>query len=307
MYRRRLRPHRGTFILSKDTAIQWCDSTINPVMGCSGCELWTEDRHTCYAGQLHVLRKTHKGFSPDFLKPKLFPGRMAEAAKWSDLTGTLRSDKPWLDRLPRLIFVSDMGDALSEKDAIDPNNTAIDGGSIPFEFLKREIIDNARTLNGGRHQWLWLTKRPNRLSQFGNWFTKEHRLPMPLNVWVGTSITGQSALGRIAQLRKVGNANTIRFLSVEPLWEKISLAGRLDGISWVIVGGESSQGAKAQEFKLEWVIQLVEDCADAGVPLFIKQLGSFPTFESERLVLPDRHGGDWSHWPANLRIRKMPL
>src|SRR3712207_7534850 len=45
-----------------------------------------------------------------------FPGRMAEAALWSDLTGTDRPDKPWLNGMPRLIFISDMGDALSEKD-----------------------------------------------------------------------------------------------------------------------------------------------------------------------------------------------
>jgi protein gp37 len=96
----------------KDTNIQWCDSTVNPVAGCAGCELWTASAKRCYAGFLHTRFPTNPGFSPEFLKPKLFLGRMADAAAWPDLIGTRRPEKPWLDSLPRLIFVSDMGDAL---------------------------------------------------------------------------------------------------------------------------------------------------------------------------------------------------
>jgi protein gp37 len=91
--------------MSKATLIQWCDSTVNPVMGCAGCELWNESRRQCYAGKLHQFRKSNKGFSPDFLKPRLFPGRTSEAAGWADLTGTDRPDKPWLNGLPR-VFLS---------------------------------------------------------------------------------------------------------------------------------------------------------------------------------------------------------
>jgi protein gp37 len=40
--------------MSKSTAIQWCDSSVNPVMGCAGCELWNGKRKICYAGNLHV-------------------------------------------------------------------------------------------------------------------------------------------------------------------------------------------------------------------------------------------------------------
>jgi protein gp37 len=208
--------------------------------------------------------------------------------------------------MPRLIFVSDMGDALSEKDAIANDNTPIDRGAVPFQYLKEEIIDNVTSKNGQRHQWLWLTKRPNRLAKFERWLDQQHGLPLPSNLWLGTSITGPNALSRIEHLRKVGNGKTLRFLSVEPLWDEISLAGRLDGISWVIVGGESSQGAKAEEFRLEWAAKIRDECKDAGVPFFVKQLGSMPTVKSKRLELPDRHGGEWSHWPRDLQIREMP-
>lgn len=132
--------------MSKVTDIQWCDSTVNPVMGCSGCELWNNDRHTCYAGQLHVRWPRHPGFSTDFLTPKLFPGRMADAARWSDLSGCKRPGKPWLDGLPRLIFVSDMGDSLSEKSAIDNEDEPVEGGAVPFSFLKAEIPYPSREL-----------------------------------------------------------------------------------------------------------------------------------------------------------------
>jgi protein gp37 len=116
--------------VSRETLIQWCDSTCNPTMGCDGCELWNPEKgeKKCYAGLLHVrFGGVTNGYSPTFKKITLWPGRMAEAARWSDLSGTRRENKPWLDGLPRLIFTSDMSDALSN--------------AVTFAFLKREIID----------------------------------------------------------------------------------------------------------------------------------------------------------------------
>src|SRR3712207_3863109 len=103
----------------KTTVIEWSDSTVNPVSGCSGCELWTPERRTCYAGQLHHRWPHNPGFASDFDVPQLFAGRMAAAAAWSDLADLARPSKPWLNGMPRLIFVSDMGDALSEGKYID--------------------------------------------------------------------------------------------------------------------------------------------------------------------------------------------
>lgn len=62
--------------MRKSTPIQWCDSTVNPVMGCGGCELWDEVHKTCYAGTLHGRRAGQKGFARSFLSPTLFPGRL---------------------------------------------------------------------------------------------------------------------------------------------------------------------------------------------------------------------------------------
>src|SRR5262245_51323976 len=105
----------GGISMSKRTTIEWCESTVNTVMGCSGCELCNRTNRTCHAGQFHERRGVMKGFSALFERPTLFPGRMREAAGWSDLTGVERPDKPWLNHVPRLVFVSDMGDALSDR------------------------------------------------------------------------------------------------------------------------------------------------------------------------------------------------
>ena len=161
-----------------------------------------------YAGVLHGFRRGHPGFAPKFGEVTLFPGRMAKAARWSDLTGEARPAKPWLNGLPRLIFVSDMSDALSS--------------AVPFEYLATEAIDNVTSDLGSRHQWLWLTKRPHRMAAFYRWLWKRGK-DWPINLWAGTSITTQATATRIKGLLNVGHRKTIRFLSVEPQIEPVDL------------------------------------------------------------------------------------
>ena len=84
--------------MNMKTKIQWCDSTVNPTMGCDGCELWNGERKTCYAGMLHLrYGKNNSGFASTFEDVTQYPGRMQKAARWSDLTGTSRPGKPWLN------------------------------------------------------------------------------------------------------------------------------------------------------------------------------------------------------------------
>ncbi|WP_438033676.1 hypothetical protein [Sorangium sp. So ce204] len=62
------------------TGIQWCDDTVNPTMGCDGCELWGAQRKSCYAGVLHERKGgKHPGFAPSFERVTRFAGRMAKA------------------------------------------------------------------------------------------------------------------------------------------------------------------------------------------------------------------------------------
>ena len=278
----------GNHTMTMRTKIHWCDSTCNPTMGCDGCELWTKDRKSCYAGWLHVrFGGVTPGYAPSFKEVTLFPGRMAEASRWSDLTGKARPEKPWLNGLPRLIFVSDMTDSLS--------------AAVPFGFLAEEVIANVSSDLGKRHQWLWLTKRPERMAKFCHWLKQS----WPSNLWAGTSVTSQATAKRINGLLKVGNKDTIRFLSVEPQVEELDLTQWLPHIAWLIQGGES--GRTARPFHMEWAKSLRAKCNDHRVPYFLKQLGSKVLHHGKPVTFEDAHAGEWSEWPKSLRVRKLPV
>jgi protein gp37 len=338
----------------KKTKIQWCHSTVNPVMGCDGCELWpgkaqviagiqnelevatslsgdplrsairraVDDRQMsdiysdresvaneissafnlsdrvrqrvvdvvrqsakCYAGLLGTFRAGHNGYADKFESPKLYPGRLAEAAKWEPPTETEIADKPWLVGLPRLIFVSDMGDALSK--------------DIAFEYLNREIIENVNSPSGRRHIWLWLSKRPARMAEFGAWLT-DRGIDWPDNLVAMTTVTEQRFSERVQELGNV--PSKLKALSLEPLFGPVKLD--LTQIDWVIIGGGSD--VLAEPFHVEWAFGLREQCRKVGIAFFLKQLGKKPSFEGRPLNLEDAHGGDWSEWPQEWRVRELP-
>lgn len=343
----------------KNTLIHWCHSTINPAMGCDGCELWPrnntiitdlaqfictgttttsyqpklptirktvvavvggratsaiyEDRITiadqlaqklslakpvrdglvdvirrackCYAGLLGTMRAAHKGHADQFEQPKLFPGRMADAAQWGPPTPQERAAKLWLRNAPRMIFISDMGDALSK--------------DIPFDYLKTEIIDNVVSPAGSRHLWLWLTKRPTRMVDFGRWLNQQD-IAWPDNLVAMTTVTSPRTAGRVDELRKV--PSKFKGLSCEPVFSNLNL--NLAGIDWVIMGGGSD--VLAAPFHVEWALLMHQQCQRADVAFFLKQLGKNALFQNAPLNLADPHGGDWSQWPEAWRIREIP-
>ncbi len=240
----------------------------------------------CYAGLLGTMRAGHKGYADTFEIPKLFPGRMAVAAKWGLPTANENADKPWLEGMPRLIFVSDMGDVLS--------------ADVSFEVLKQEIINNVDSDAGQRHVWLWLTKRPERMAAFGNWLLKQGGY-WPDNLVAMTTVTSQRSAPRVDALRRV--PAKLKGLSVEPLFEHVNL--NLEGIDWVIVGGGSD--ALANVFHVEWALTLRRECAKRRITFFLKQLGLVPLHNGKGLLLADGHGGDWSEWPRARRSRSACL
>jgi protein gp37 len=111
------------------------------------------------------------------------------------------------------------------------------------------------------------------------------------HIWWGVSVEDRRyGLPRIEALRESPAA--IRFLSVEPLLEDLGEVD-LEGIDWVIVGGES--GAGARPMKKEWVLSLLRQCRAAKVPFFFKQWGGIRKSEAGRLLngrtyddMPDR-------------------
>lgn len=295
--------------MGASTNIGWCDSTVNPTTGCDGCELWgrrPSGRHggPCYAGNLHETRLAKSLphlYASDFTEVRLAPGRCKAAAGWSDLTGQTRPGKPWLDGMPRLVFVGDMGDVLS--------------AAVPFEYLESDLIAAATSPKGRRHLWLVLTKRPARLAEFANWLAGRGT-GWPANVWAGTSITGPASLKRLAELDRV--PAPVAFASVEPLASPVSLAPWLAGRGtsphrWMIVGGESSQGGyPARPFALEWARDLRFEAKQAGVPFFLKQIGDAPRFNEADIwsgatdIRQGKAGEDWTRWPDDLCVRQVP-
>jgi protein gp37 len=215
----------------------------------------------------------------------LVPDRMECAAGWGAPTQAEIAHKPWLAGLPRLIFISDMGDALSE--------------AVSFDFLREEIIDNVKSVAGRRHTWLWLSKRPNRMAEFGTWLAKLGTA-WPDNLVAMTTVTAQSNAGRVEQLRKV--PSKLKGLSLEPLFEPVNLD--LTSIDWVIVGGGSD--VLAEPFHVEWALDLSLRCREAKVAFFLKQLGRHPFYKKRPLDLKNKHGGDWNEWSEEWRVRDFP-
>jgi len=250
---------------------------------------------TCYAAFLHLnkgrsivnpYRQMNTGYAPVFEKVTRFEDRVWKMAGKRDLRGVNDPEKPWLDGLRRLVFVSDMGDALSSES--------------DFPFLEKEVIAPIRSEEGRRHFWLWLTKRPKRMVRFG-----ERIGSFPSNVCAMTTVTGTDYLDRIDQLRKV--PASVRGLSLEPLWERIPPKKlNLKGISWLILGGESGRKEFVRSFDVAWARQIRDHCRAQGVAFFLKQLGRRPIENGKVFELRDCHGGDWSEWPDDLRLREMP-
>lgn len=82
----------------------------------------------------------------------------------------------------------------------------------------------------------------------------------------------------------------------------------LKGINWIIIGGESNQGQLiGRDFHAEWIRSLIPICRDMGIALFVKQMGTNAYQSGKKMVLNDHHGGDWTEWPEDLRIRQMPF
>lgn len=242
--------------------------------------------------------------------------------------------------------------------------------SLTMDDLRRDLfalIDATPNLD-----WLLLTKRPENVRRMWQppdppipEYSQGRSFYRP-NVWLGTSVSDQATADKaIPELLKLRDLAPVLFLSIEPLLRPVRLTssaiipacgdhpdlegymvGRDDGestlyptrhealqksgIDWVIVGGESGPGARP--CKLDWIRSIVSQCKTAGVPCFVKQLGSHPfderaadehlpsyareaarkygigplVAEVTEYKLRDRKGGDPDEWPADLRVREFP-
>ena len=258
--------------------IEWTHHTFNPWWGCQrvspGCE-------NCYAEAW--AKRTGKDVWGPTAERRLFGDKhWAEPMKW-DREALAAGER-------RRVFCASMADVFEDRRDLDDQRIKL-----------WKLISATPSLD-----WLLLTKRPENLSRFVPWLDR----PWP-NVWLGTTVEDRKRVAeRIATLRRMPAA--VHFLSIEPLLEDI---GQLDlnGIDWVIVGGES--GPDARPFDIGWARSIQEQCRRAGVAFFMKQMGdasvwpledaALSSFRSGRIRLKKK-GGDWNEWPADLRVREYP-
>jgi protein gp37 len=168
-------------------------------------------------------------------------------------------------KLPQVIFVNSMSD-LFHKD-------------VPAEYIQR-VFDVMR--RASQHRFQVLTKRSQRLARLSS------RLSWQPNIWMGVSVESREYTFRIDHLRET-DAH-IKFLSLEPLLGPLTNLN-LEGIDWVIVGGESGPGARVM--RSEWALDIRDQCKDAGIPFFFKQWGGTNKKKAGRL-LDDR---TWDEMP----------
>lgn len=332
------------------SSIEWTDETWNPVRGCSRI---SEGCRNCYAERQagRFTSERFKGFvtstpsGPRWTgKLELIQHKLVEPLRWR------RSRKVFVNSMSDLFHESlsfEDIDLVFAAMMLSPRQT--------FQVLTKRAermheyfsLNLAERLGGwDRHDRVRL-----RAQELGCQHKAAHFAagvdvnvwPLP-NLWLGVSVEDQAAAeARIPALLLTPAA--VRWISAEPLlgpidlspveteyafgevqrvWKhgalgeaQLNVCGEkttLPGLDWVVVGGESGPGARP--CKLRWIRNVVGQCLDNGVAVFVKQLGAHPVedFETEpyapnsetRLELASKKGGDPEEWPADLRVRQFP-
>ncbi len=223
--------------MADHSSIEWTEATWNPTTGCDrtspGCD-------NCYA---LTLAKRLKAMGSAKYQADGDPRTSGPGFRLTIHPDTLDIPRGW--SAPRTIFVNSMSDLFHP--------------DVPDDYVRQVFQVIAET---PQHTYQVLTKRSKRLSQLGP------KLDWPDNLWMGVSVETAKYAFRLDHLRTVAAA--VRFVSAEPLLGPLP-ALNLDGIHWLIAGGES--GLKARPMDSQWVVDIRDQCAEATVPFFFKQWG----------------------------------
>jgi protein gp37 len=246
--------------VSDRSAIEWTEATWNPTTGCdrvsSGCD-------NCYA---LALAKRLKAMGAAKYQNDGDPRTSGPGFGVTLHPDAL--DVPYGWKSPRVVFVNSMSDLFHAR--------------VPLDFVRQVFQVMADT---PQHTYQVLTKRARRLRQVAP------KLDWPENLWMGVSVETEDELSRVDDLRQVPAA--VRFLSCEPLLGPLP-GLRLDGIHWVIAGGES--GPRHRPLDEVWVTGIRDTCQDAGVAFFFKQWGGRTPKAGGRLL----EGRTWDQMPLRV-------
>ncbi len=183
-------------------------------------------------------------------------------------------DLPPRWRMPRVVFVNSMSDLFHE--------------NVPLEFVLKvfDVMNRADW-----HTYQVLTKRSSSLRELDGY------LPWSSHIWMGVSVETEKYAERIDDLRQT--SAHLKFLSLEPLLGPMPRLD-LEGIDWVIVGGESGPGARLMD--PEWACGIRDQCVAANVPFFFKQWGGVNKKKAGRLL----QGRIWNQMPADKKATIPP-
>ena len=232
--------------------IEWTETTWNPVTGCTKI---TRGCDNCYAERFAERFRGTPGhpYEPGF-DLTLRPERLSQPLSW---------------KRPRVIFVNSMSDLFHKE--------------VPTDFID-EVFETMETADW--HVFQVLTKRSPIMRDY---LRRRYGSRLaPRHIWCGVSVEDNKATARIRHLQDA--PITTRFLSIEPL---LGPVGDIDieGVSWVIVGGES--GPNARPMKREWAIEVRDLCEREGVPFFFKQWGGVFKKKTGRTL----DGRTWDEMP----------
>ncbi len=175
-------------------------------------------------------------------------------------------DEPLSWKKPQIIFVCSMSDLFHE--------------DVPDDF----IMDVFNSMNKAKwHTFQVLTKRADRLAAIAP------KLKWTPNIWIGVTVENNLHVDRIKALKNI--PAKVKYLSIEPMLSEISNLV-LDGIDWVIVGGESGPGARP--IKEEWILPIRDKCQKLKIPFFFKQWGGVNKKINGSLL----QGKEWKELPV---------
>jgi protein gp37 len=235
----------------RKTKIQWTRTVWNPITGCTKVSAGCK---FCYAVPMSKRLQAIglKKYMYGFNVVKTHPNTLSEPYKWKKST---------------LIFVNSMSDLFHP--------------DVPEKFIQ----DVFKVMNDNPHHvFQVLTKRSARLLDLD----QQGQLSWSENIWMGVSIEDDRYLHRIDELRRTGA--DIKFLSCEPLIGPLPNLD-LNGIDWVIVGGES--GYTPRPMAPEWATDIRDQCLQEDIPFFFKQWGGKNKKKTGRIL----EGRTWDEYP----------
>lgn len=302
------------------TKIAWADMAWPILVGCqrvsTGCEnCWAESFSASMAEKVNEGWRGARDYLEVIGRRRKWTGKVLARGK--------AFNEPLQWKNPKRVFVAPMSDLFHER--------------VTFEFIAA-VWGMMWMLE--EHTFKILTKRPMAMVEFETWLARQCVTPEdvyrvckaaadkygfdlpshdgqqwpPKNVWAGVSVENQDYLeSRVPKLLEFSLCG-LHFVSVEPLlgplvWDNVIRMERMNNrLGWVIVGGESQDGARP--CRVEWILETIEAAERAGVPAFLYGFGSVPvgrTPDETRLLNNiNTSQTPFEEWPEEFRRREMP-